>query len=163
MFAPRGAQWDRAVALWRSLPSEADAVFDREVTIAASDIAPQVTWGTTPQQVLPVDGRIPDPSTLSDATARQGAERALTYMGLTPGTPIEGVPIDRAFIGSCTNSRLSDLRAAAAVVRGRKVAAGVRAMVVPGSTSVKRDAEAEGLDAVFREAGFEWRESGCSM
>jgi len=163
MFAPKGAQWDRAIALWRSLPSESDAVFDREVVIAAPDIAPQVTWGTTPQQVLPVDCRIPDPSTLSDATARQGAERALAYMGLTPGTPIEGIPIDRAFIGSCTNSRLSDLRAAAAIVRGRKVAAGVRAMVVPGSTSVKRDAEAEGLDVVFRAAGFEWRESGCSM
>jgi 3-isopropylmalate/(R)-2-methylmalate dehydratase large subunit len=163
MFAPKGANWDRALVHWRSLASEPDAQFDHEVTVAASDIAPQITWGTTPQQVLPISGRIPDPSTLSDATARSGVERALSYMGLTPGTPIEGIPIDRAFIGSCTNSRLSDLRAAAAVVRGRKVAAGVRAMVVPGSTSVKREAEAEGLDAVFREAGFEWRESACSM
>jgi 3-isopropylmalate/(R)-2-methylmalate dehydratase large subunit len=163
MFAPKGADWDRALAHWRTLASEPDAQFDHEVTVAASDIAPQVTWGTTPQQVLPISGRIPDPGTLSDATSRLGIERALSYMGLTPGTPIEGIPIDRAFIGSCTNSRLSDLRAAAAIVRGRKVAAGVRAMVVPGSTSVKREAEAEGLDAVFREAGFEWRESACSM
>jgi 3-isopropylmalate/(R)-2-methylmalate dehydratase large subunit len=163
MFAPKGAQWDRAFAHWRSLASEPDAQFDHEVTVASPEIAPQVTWGTTPQQVLPISGRIPDPGTLSDATSRLGIERALSYMGLTPGTPIEGIPIDRAFIGSCTNSRLSDLRAAAAIVRGRKVAAGVRAMVVPGSTSVKREAEAEGLDAVFREAGFEWRESACSM
>jgi len=163
MFAPKGAQWDRALAHWRTLPSEPDAQYDREVTVAASEVAPQVTWGTTPQQVIPVNGHIPDPSRWDDPTSRSGVERALSYMGLTPGTPIEGIPIDKAFIGSCTNSRLSDLRAAAAIVRGRKVAAGVRALVVPGSTSVKREAEAEGLDSVFREAGFEWRESACSM
>jgi 3-isopropylmalate/(R)-2-methylmalate dehydratase large subunit len=138
-------------------------VFDREVTVRAEEIAPHVTWGTNPQQVLPIDGRVPDPSALGDASLREGAERALAYMGLAGGVPIEGIKIDRAFIGSCTNSRLSDLRAAAAVVKGRKVAPGVRALVVPGSTSVKRDAEAEGLDKVFRDAGFEWRESACSM
>lgn len=163
MFAPKGAMWDRALAHWRTLPSEPDAVFDRDETIDASAIAPQVTWGTTPQDVLPIDGRVPDPAALDDAAARTGAERALAYMGLEPGTPLDGIPIDKAFIGSCTNSRISDLRAAADVVRGRKVAAGVRALVVPGSTSVKQEAEAEGLDAVFRDAGFEWRESACSM
>jgi 3-isopropylmalate/(R)-2-methylmalate dehydratase large subunit len=126
-------------------------------------VAPQVTWGTTPQQVLPVDGRVPDPAALTDAAERASAERALAYMGLAPGTPLESIRIDRAFIGSCTNSRLSDLQAAAATIRGRKVAPGVRALVVPGSTSVKRMAEAEGLDAIFKDAGFEWRESACSM
>ena len=144
----------------RRLPSDADAVFDRDVAIDAAEIAPQVTWGTTPQQVLPVHGRVPDPQSFADAAARTSAERALAYMGLAPGTPLESIAIDRAFIGSCTNSRLSDLRAAAAAIRGRKVAPGVRALVVPGSTSVKRAAESEGLDAVFRAAGFEWREVG---
>ncbi len=162
-FAPEGAMWDRALSYWRTLPSDPDAVYDQEVTIDASTIAPQVTWGTTPQDVLPINGHIPDPASLGDPAARAGAERSLAYMGLEPGTPLEGIPIDIAFIGSCTNSRLSDLRDAAALVRGRKVASGVRALVVPGSSSVKRDAEAEGLDAVFRDAGFEWRESACSM
>ena len=145
MYAPKGATWDRALSHWRTLPSEPDAQFDKEVTVAASEIAPQVTWGTTPQQVLPVSGRIPDPSTLADAAAQLGAERALAYMGLAPGTPMEGIPIDKAFIGSCTNSRLSDLRAAAAIVRGRKVAAGVRALVVPGSTIGEARSGSRGL------------------
>ncbi|MCW5772763.1 MAG: 3-isopropylmalate dehydratase large subunit [Rhodospirillaceae bacterium] len=162
-FAPKGAAWDRALAQWRGLASGPDAVFDHEVAIDAAAIAPQVSWGTTPAQVLPIEGRIPDPASIGDAAARAGAEQALAYMGLVPGTPLEGIPIDKAFIGSCTNSRLSDLRAAAAAIRGRKVAAGVRALVVPGSTAVKREAEAEGLDRVFRDAGFEWRESACSM
>jgi 3-isopropylmalate/(R)-2-methylmalate dehydratase large subunit len=163
MFAPKGALWDRAVDHWRTLSSDAGARFDREVDIDAAAITPQVTWGTNPQQVLPVDGRVPDPATLTDTAERANVERALAYMGLTPGTPLEGIRIDRAFIGSCTNSRLSDLRAAAETVRGRSVAPGVRALVVPGSTSVKHAAEAEGLDTIFREAGFEWRESACSM
>jgi 3-isopropylmalate/(R)-2-methylmalate dehydratase large subunit len=162
-FAPKGAAWDRAVAHWRSLPSDPGAVFAKEIAIDAGAIAPHVTWGTNPQQVLPVDGRIPDPATIEDAGLRSSAERALAYMDLRPGTALEDIKIDTAFIGSCTNSRLSDLRAAAAVLRGRKVAPGVRALVSPGSSTVKRDAEAEGLDRVFRDAGFDWRESACSM
>ncbi len=162
-FAPKGAAWDQALMHWRSLASDAGASFPREVAIDAGDIAPHVTWGTNPQQVLPIDGRIPDPGAIADPAARSSAERALAYMDLRPGTAIEGIPIDTAFIGSCTNSRLSDLRAAASILRGRKVASGVRALVSPGSSSVKRDAEAEGLDRVFRDAGFDWRESACSM
>ena len=162
-FAPKGRLWDEACAAWRCLGSDADAAFDRDFAIDASAIAPQVTWGTNPQQVLPVDGRIPDPRALGDAGQRAEAERALAYMDLAPGAAIEGLPIDTAFIGSCTNGRLSDLRAAAAMIRGRKVAPGVRALVSAGSSAVKRMAEAEGLDRQFREAGFDWRESACSM
>jgi len=160
-LAPR--DFDRAVARWESLPSDAGAVYDRVEVFAAGDVVPQVTWGTNPAQVVGVDGRVPDPAALADATDRAGAARALEYMGLEAGTPIAGIPVDRVFIGSCTNSRIEDLRAAALVVRGHTVAPHVRAMVVPGSGRVKRQAEAEGLDRVFREAGFEWREAGCSM
>jgi 3-isopropylmalate/(R)-2-methylmalate dehydratase large subunit len=162
-YVPQGALWDRAIAYWRCLPSDPDARFDKEVAIDASAVAPHVTWGTAPQQVVPVTGRVPDPQAETDAAQREGMLRALQYMNLAPGTPLEGLKIDKAFIGSCTNSRISDLRAAAAVVKGRKVAGHVAAMVVPGSSSVKREAEAEGLDAIFRAAGFDWRESACSM
>jgi 3-isopropylmalate/(R)-2-methylmalate dehydratase large subunit len=162
-FAPKGVLWDRAVEAWRQLPSNADAQFDREVAIDVGAIAPQITWGTSPEHVIAVDQRIPDPAKIGDPSRRGGMEAALDYMGLEPGEPIAGTKVDWVFIGSCTNSRLSDLRAAAAVVRGRKVAEGVRAWVVPGSETVKRDAVAEGLDRVFLDAGFEWREPGCSM
>lgn len=162
-FAPEGDEWDRAVAHWRSLASDADAVFDREIEIDAAGIVPQVTWGTSPQHEIAVDGRIPDPADEADANRRKAMERALEYMALAPGEALAGTPIDAAFIGSCTNSRLSDLRAAAEVLRGRRVAEGIRAICVPGSTQVKAAAEAEGLDQVFTAAGFEWRESGCSM
>jgi 3-isopropylmalate/(R)-2-methylmalate dehydratase large subunit len=162
-FAPQGALWDQAIAYWRRLPSDPDARYDKEVTIDASTVAPHVTWGTAPQQVVAVTGHVPDPQAETDAALREGMIRALKYMNLAPGTALEGLKIDKAFIGSCTNSRISDLRAAAAVVKGRKVAAHVSAMVVPGSSSVKREAEAEGLDAIFRAAGFDWRESACSM
>jgi 3-isopropylmalate/(R)-2-methylmalate dehydratase large subunit len=162
-FAPRGADWDRAVAHWRTLRSDPDAVFDRELEVDCSTLAPQVTWGTSPQHGAGVDGAVPDPAAEADANRRSAMERALAYMSLTPGTPLAGLPIEAAFIGSCTNSRLSDLREAARVLRGRHVAPGVKAICVPGSSTVKRAAEAEGLDAVFRAAGFEWRESGCSM
>jgi 3-isopropylmalate/(R)-2-methylmalate dehydratase large subunit len=162
-FAPRGAMWDRAIAAWRKLPSDPEASFDREVSIDVARIAPQITWGTSPEHVIAVDERIPDPSRIADPSKRGGMEAALDYMGLRPGDPIAGTKVDWVFIGSCTNSRISDLRAAAAVVRGRKVAQGVRAWIVPGSETVKRDAIAEGLDRIFLEAGFEWREPGCSM
>jgi len=162
-YAPKGEMWARAVAAWRTLRSDSDAVFDREVTIDVGTIIPQITWGTSPEHVLGVDGRIPDPQDIADPARRGAIEIALDYMGLKPGAPIAGTPVDWVFIGSCTNSRLSDLRAAAEVARGRKVAPGVRAWVVPGSETVKRDAVAEGLDRIFTEAGFEWREPGCSM
>src|SRR5262245_7447077 len=162
-FAPKGALWERAVEAWRRLPSDADAQFDREVVIDAASIAPQVTWGTSPEHVVAVGERIPDPAAIADPGRRGGMEAALDYMGLTPNQPIAGTKVDWVFIGSCTNSRLSDLRAAAAIARGRKVAEGVRAWVVPGSEQVKRDAVAEGLDRIFAAAGFEWREPGCSM
>jgi 3-isopropylmalate/(R)-2-methylmalate dehydratase large subunit len=162
-FAPTGALWERALREWRRLPSDPDASFDREIAIDAAAIRPQVTWGTSPQDVVAVDGRVPDPAGEADGARRALMRRALDYMGLTPGTPLAGLRIDKAFIGSCTNARISDLRAAAAILTGRKVAAHVQAMVVPGSSSVKREAEAEGLDAVFRSAGFAWRESACSM
>jgi len=162
-FAPAGAALDQAVAAWRALPSDDGARFDREIEIDASAIAPQVTWGTSPEQVVDVDGRIPDPESESDANRRQAMKQALAYMDLMPGSTIAGIRIDKVFIGSCTNSRLADLREAAAILRGRKVAPGVRALAVPGSGLVKRAAEAEGLDHVFRDAGFEWREPGCSM
>ena len=162
-YAPQGEMWRQAVEAWRQLPSDADAVFDREVVIDVEAITPQVTWGTSPEHVVGVDGRIPDPQAIADPARRAAIETALDYMGLTPGAPIAGTPIDWVFIGSCTNSRLSDLRAAAEVARGRKVAPGVRAWVVPGSETVKREAVAEGLDKLFIDAGFEWREPGCSM
>jgi 3-isopropylmalate/(R)-2-methylmalate dehydratase large subunit len=162
-YAPNGAAWDAAVAAWRQLPSDDGVVFDREVEIDVAAIAPQITWGTSPQDVVAVDARIPDPAGEPDAARRQAMNAALAYMGLAPGAAIAGTRIDRVFIGSCTNSRLSDLRDAAAIARRGRVAAHVEAWVVPGSERVKREAEAEGLDAVFRAAGFHWREPGCSM
>ncbi|MEI7969219.1 MAG: 3-isopropylmalate dehydratase large subunit [Betaproteobacteria bacterium] len=163
-YSPAGEHWDRAVEAWRRLHSDDGAVFDKVVSLRADDIAPQVTWGTSPEMVDSVLGRVPDPARVEDPVRRQSLERALGYMGLQANTPITDIRIDKVFIGSCTNSRIEDLRAAAEVVRGRRVAAGVRlAMVVPGSGLVKRQAEAEGLDRLFREAGFEWREPGCSM
>jgi 3-isopropylmalate/(R)-2-methylmalate dehydratase large subunit len=162
-MAPQGADWDRAVAFWRTLPSDPGAAYDREVTLDAAEIVPQVTWGTSPQDVLPITGTVPDPAGFSDAGRRAAIERSLAYMGLTPGQRLDDIAIDAVFIGSCTNARIEDLRAAADIARGRKVAAGVRALVVAGSGLVKRQAEDEGLDRVFTEAGFEWREPGCSM
>ena len=162
-YAPQGEMWDRALNAWRQLPSDANAAFDKEVIIDVARIIPQVTWGISPEHVIGVDGHIPDPKAIDDPIRRAAIETALDYMGLTPGAPIAGTPVDWVFIGSCTNSRLSDLRAAAEVARGRKVAAGVRAWVVPGSETVKREAVAEGLDKLFIDAGFEWREPGCSM
>jgi 3-isopropylmalate/(R)-2-methylmalate dehydratase large subunit len=161
--APEGEEWERALERWRSLPTDADAVFDRELEIDVSEIRPQVTWGTNPGMVVPIDGEVPDPASYEDPDRRAAAERALAYMALEPGTPIREIEVARVFIGSCTNARIEDLRAAAAVVRGRRVHPSVRAMVVPGSAQVKRQAEAEGLDRVFLEAGFEWRRAGCSM
>ena len=160
---PKGDAWTAALARWRALPTDAGAVFDRELRIDAGAVAPMVSWGTNPSQVIAVDGVVPDPAALADPDARAVAERALAYMGLTPGRPIAGTPIDRVFIGSCTNSRIEDLRVVAAVVEGRRVADHVRAMVVPGSGLVKRQAEAEGIDRILRAAGFDWREPGCSM
>jgi 3-isopropylmalate/(R)-2-methylmalate dehydratase large subunit len=148
---------------WRALATDEGATFDRQVRIDVSTLEPQVTWGTNPGMVVPVSGKVPDPGSFEDAAAREGAERALAYMGLAGGTPVEQIRIDRVFIGSCTNGRISDLREAARIVEGRKVHPDVRAMVVPGSGTVRRQAEAEGLDRVFKEAGFEWREAGCSM
>jgi 3-isopropylmalate/(R)-2-methylmalate dehydratase large subunit len=162
-FAPRGKHWEEALDDWRRLATDADAEFDTTVRLSGEVIRPHVTWGTNPGQVTTIDGRVPDPSTIDDPDSARAAERALAYMGLSPGTAISDIRVDAVFIGSCTNSRLEDLQSAAAVVAGRKVAAGVRALVVPGSQRVKRDAEALGLDRVFREAGFEWREAGCSM
>ena len=162
--APAGEQWERAVAYWRTLRSDADAVFDQVVTVDVAQIKPQVTWGTSPEMVATIDGRVPDPAQEPDPARRAGIAHALAYMGLAPGTLMTDIHVDVVFIGSCTNSRIEDLRAAAAIVRGRQVADNVRlALVVPGSGLVKRQAEAEGLDAVFTEAGFEWREPGCSM
>jgi 3-isopropylmalate/(R)-2-methylmalate dehydratase large subunit len=163
-FSPKGDLWDKAVAYWRTLRSDENARFDFVVRLDAREIKPQVTWGTSPEMVVPVDGRVPDPDKEKDEVKREGMERALTYMGLKPNTAITDIRIDKVFIGSCTNSRIEDLRAAAQVVRGRRVASNVRlAMVVPGSGLVKDQAEKEGLDKVFREAGFEWRQPGCSM
>jgi 3-isopropylmalate/(R)-2-methylmalate dehydratase large subunit len=162
-FAPTGEAWDRAVAEWRSLATDDDAIFDREVVIDATTIRPSVSWGTNPGQTFTIDDVVPDPESFADPTERDAAARALQYMGLTPGTPMREVAVDTVFIGSCTNSRIEDLRAAAEVLRGRKVKAGLRAMVVPGSFAVKDQAEAEGLHTVFTEAGLEWREPGCSM
>jgi len=163
-MAPKAADWDRAVTYWKSLHSDSDARFDSVVELNAADIAPQVTWGTSPEMVLPVGARVPDPAHESDALRREGMERALAYMGLAPNTPLTEIAVDKVFIGSCTNSRIEDLRAAAAVIKGRKKAGNVKmALVVPGSGLVKAQAEQEGLDQVFRQAGFEWREPGCSM
>jgi len=163
-MAPKAADWDRAVTYWNTLQSDSDARFDSVVELNAADIAPQVTWGTSPEMVLPVGARVPDPAHESDASRREGMERALAYMGLAPNTPLTEIAVDKVFIGSCTNSRIEDLRAAAAVIRGRKKAGSVKlALVVPGSGLVKAQAEQEGLDQVFRQAGFEWREPGCSM
>ncbi len=162
-MAPKAGQWEQAVAFWRTLPSDAGAAYDKEAALDAAAIAPHVTWGTSPQQVQPITGRVPDPKEAPDEGTRENWTRALDYMGLAPGTPLAEIKVDTVFIGSCTNGRIEDLRAAAAVAKGRRVAAGVRALVVPGSGLVKEQAEAEGLDAVFREAGFEWREPGCSM
>ena len=160
---PQGAAFDEAVERWRQLPTDEGAVFDRVVKIAAAGIAPNVTWGVNPGQVVPVTGAVPDPADAGSEADRGAIRRALAYMGLEPGTPITEIPIDRAFIGSCTNGRIEDLRAVAGIVEGKRVNERVAAMVVPGSFAVKRQAEAEGLDAIFREAGFEWREAGCSM
>jgi 3-isopropylmalate/(R)-2-methylmalate dehydratase large subunit len=160
-FAPAGEAWDRAVALWHTLPSDPQAVFDRDVSLDAAAITPMVTWGTSPEDALSITARIPEPSTAPDAAKQDSMRRALDYMGLVPGTPLDQVAVDRVFIGSCTNSRIEDLRMAAKVAQGRKVV--VPSWVVAGSGLVKRQAEAEGLDRIFREAGFEWREPGCSM
>ncbi|MCX7373443.1 MAG: 3-isopropylmalate dehydratase large subunit [Alphaproteobacteria bacterium] len=161
--APKGDAWDRALAWWKSLPSDQDAVFDKEVVLDAAEIAPQVTWGTSPEDVLPITGVVPDPAAAADEARRAQLQRMVEYMGLTPGQKLTELTVDVVFIGSCTNSRIEDIRAAAAIVKGRRVANGVRAMVVPGSGLVKKQAEAEGLDQVLVAAGFEWREAGCSM
>jgi 3-isopropylmalate/(R)-2-methylmalate dehydratase large subunit len=160
-FAPRGDAWSQARAYWKTLPSDAGAAFDREVALAAGDIAPTVTWGTSPQDALPITGRVPDPAAVGDVGRRESMTRALAYMGLSPGMPLSEIAVNRVFIGSCTNSRLDDLRAAARVAKGRRAV--VPAWIVPGSGLIKRAAEAEGLDRVFVDAGFEWREAGCSM
>jgi 3-isopropylmalate/(R)-2-methylmalate dehydratase large subunit len=162
-YAPQGAAWDEALRSWRQLYTDEGAIFDSDVAIEVGDLGPMVTWGTSPQQAVSIQDKVPDYASVSHRDTRDGYDRALAYMGLAAGSKLEGLPIDAAFIGSCTNSRLSDLRRAASLLRGRRVAAGVKAVVVPGSTRVKKDAEAEGLDRTFREAGFEWRESGCSM
>ncbi len=162
-YAPKGAAWEQALDDWRSLVTDADAIFDKEVVIDGSGLSPHVTWGTNPGQVVPLDGVIPDPDSFAEPGDRNAAARALEYMGLVAGTPMRDVKVDTVFIGSCTNSRIEDLRAAAAVADGRTVSDGMRALVVPGSFKVKLQAEAEGLDKVFTAAGFEWREPGCSM
>jgi 3-isopropylmalate/(R)-2-methylmalate dehydratase large subunit len=162
-MAPKADQWDKAVGYWKTLPSDPGATYDKEVTLKADEIVPLVTWGTSPQDVLPITGAVPNPSEVADANRRRAMERALEYMGLKPGTRLAEIPIETAFIGSCTNGRIEDLRAAAAIAKGRKVANGVRALVVPGSGLVKEQAEKEGLDKIFLAAGFEWREAGCSM
>jgi 3-isopropylmalate/(R)-2-methylmalate dehydratase large subunit len=160
---PQGAAWDAAVAQWRLLRSDDGAVFDREVSLNASTLAPRVTWGTSPDQGVPIDGVVPDPAHESDLQRRKGIQRALAYMDLQPGQALQGLPITHAFIGSCTNSRIDDLRDAARFLKGRRVAPGVRALVVPGSSMVRAQAEAEGIARIFEEAGFEWRQAGCSM
>jgi len=162
-YAPSEDQWEQAVEYWQTLASEADAIFDKEITIDCAEIVPQVTWGTSPMHESGIDRLVPNPADETDENIRSSIEKALEYMDLEPGTPLNGIPIDAAFIGSCTNSRLSDLRAAADILKGRKVADGVKAICVPGSGLVKKAAEAEGIDKVFTDAGFEWRESGCSM
>ena len=160
---PTGDKWDQAVAYWRTLYSDTDAIFDRDVVLDGATITPQMTWGTNPGQVIPVSGIVPNPEDYTDMAEREAAERALEYMGLQSGLEMRDIPVDTVFIGSCTNSRIEDLRSVASVVKGRKVADGVRTLVVPGSRMVKEQAEAEGLDKIFRESGFDWREPGCSM
>ena len=160
-YAPSEQEWDEAVKNWRALASDADAVFDREVSLEAVTIAPMVTWGTSPEDAVAIDGRVPDPSQFDSGDRRKAAQKALDYMDLKPGTPLDGLKLDKVFIGSCTNSRIEDLRAAAAMIKGRKAV--IPAIVVPGSTQVRAEAETEGLANIFRQAGFEWRESGCSM
>lgn len=161
--SPKGAAWEQAVAYWRTLKSDEGAVFDTEIEIDINDLVPEVTWGTSPQDVAPITGRAPDPAEIEDAGRREAVQRALDYMGIAPGTPMTDLKIDKVFIGSCTNGRIEDLREAAALVKGKKVADHVQALVVPGSGLVKAQAEEEGLDKIFIEAGFEWREAGCSM
>jgi 3-isopropylmalate/(R)-2-methylmalate dehydratase large subunit len=161
--APSGPAWDEAVAYWQTLATDPDATFDKEVRLDAAEIFPHVSWGTNPGQVAPITDRVPDPASFADPVERNAAERALEYMGLTAGTPLKEVAVDTVFIGSCTNGRIEDLRAVAEVARGRKVASGLRTLVVPGSWAVKAQAEAEGLDTVITEAGFDWRDPGCSM
>ena len=162
-YAPKGPDWEKAVAFWRSLPSDPGARFDREVALDGDAIAPMLTWGTSPEDAAPITAHVPDPGAIADSERRAAMAKALDYMGLTPGTALSDIPVQRVFIGSCTNSRIEDLRLAATVARGRKVASSVHAMVVPGSGLIKRQAEVEGLDRVFTEAGFEWRDAGCSM
>ena len=161
--APSGADWDRAVEDWRTLVTDEGATFDEEVTLDAAALSPHVSWGTNPAQVVPLDGRVPSPDDFDSASERDAAERALAYMGLEAGTPMRDIPVDTVFIGSCTNGRIEDLRAVAAVAEGRRVADGIRTLVVPGSGLVKEQAEAEGLDKVLVAAGFDWRQPGCSM
>ena len=163
VLPPKDKEFDAAVERWKQLPTDEGATYDRTLLLDAADIAPQVTWGTNPGMVTDVTGRVPDPADMTTADEKTATEHALAYMDLQPGTPMTEIAVDRVFIGSCTNSRISDLRAAAEVAKGRKVADTVSAMVVPGSQAVKRQAEAEGLDEIFRAAGFEWREAGCSM
>ena len=161
--APQGEEWDAAVAYWRTLPTDEGATFDKEVVLDAASITPHVTWGTNPAQVAPIAGNVPDPAAMTDPGDREAAQRALAYMGLQAGTPLREISVDTVFLGSCTNARIEDFRAAAAVLEGRSVHEGLRALAVPGSHRVKAQAEAEGLDKVFTAAGFEWREPGCSM
>jgi 3-isopropylmalate/(R)-2-methylmalate dehydratase large subunit len=162
-MAPKGAAWEQAIAYWKTLPSDRGAQYDKDIILDVASIVPQVTWGTSPEDVLPITGSVPDPRRIADEQRRQSMERSLAYMGLTPGTRLTDIPVQRVFIGSCTNGRIEDMRAAARVAKGRKVAQGVAAMVVPGSGLVKHQAEEEGLDRIFLDAGFEWREAGCSM
>jgi 3-isopropylmalate/(R)-2-methylmalate dehydratase large subunit len=162
-MAPKAGAWEQAVSYWKTLPSDAGAKYDAEIKLNTADIAPQVTWGTSPEDVLPITGAVPNPGDVADENKRRAMERALDYMGLKPGTKLTDVPVDRVFIGSCTNGRIEDLREVARIAQGKKVAASVNAMVVPGSGLVKQQAEAEGLDKILIEAGFEWREPGCSM
>jgi 3-isopropylmalate/(R)-2-methylmalate dehydratase large subunit len=161
--APKGALWEQAVQFWRTLPTDDGAEFDAELTIDASTIEPLVSWGTSPQDVVPITGRVPDPKAATSEDRRRSMERALQYMGLEPNTPLEQVKVDKVFIGSCTNGRIEDLRVVAKLVQGKHVAPTVEAMIVPGSGLVKHQAEEEGLDRIFKEAGFDWREAGCSM
>jgi 3-isopropylmalate/(R)-2-methylmalate dehydratase large subunit len=162
-YAPTGEAWERAVAKWRTLATDPGARFDREVTLDAAEIQPMATWGTSPENALPITGRVPDPAKIAEPEKRAACERMLDYMGLVPGTRLTDIPVDRVFIGSCTNGRIEDLRSAASVVQGRQVADGVEAWVVPGSGLVRAQAEAEGLDRIFKSAGFQWRYAGCSM
>ena len=162
-FAPKDEDFDNAVANWKKLPTDSDATYDHSITISATDLAPQVTWGTNPGMVINVTETIPDPDKMPIQSQKKAAENALAYMDLKPNTPITQIAIDKVFIGSCTNSRITDLRAAAEIAKDRKVSSNVNAIVVPGSQAVKRQAETEGLDEIFRAAGFEWREAGCSM